>query len=103
VRNAIILCSLLLSAVLGAAAILSHRWALQSVIFYIGCVWTLAHMVASGVYRRSYWQAHNVTMSQIYTDAKQGRQTLPRPGAMERVTSVGSAILMLLFFSLYFI
>ena len=46
-------------------------------------------MVASGVYRRSYWKARNVPLSQIYHDAKQGRETLPRGDGIERVTGVG--------------
>ena len=72
-------------------------------IFHVACAWVVANMVASGVYRRSYWKARNVPLSQIYHDAKQGRETLPRGDGIERVTGVGSTILTLIFFALYFI
>jgi hypothetical protein len=104
-RNITILSCLLLSAVLGGAAILSHRWALQSVIFYLFCVWMLADLVVSGVFRRSYWKARNVPISQLYHDAKQRREiNLPRQGGViGRVTRVGGTIFMLIFIALYFI
>jgi hypothetical protein len=104
-RNITILSCLLLSAVLGGAAILSHRWVLQSVIFYVLCVWTLADLVVSGVFRRSYWTTRNVPISQLHHDAKQGKEiNLPRQGGViGRVTRVGSAIFMLIFIALYFI
>jgi hypothetical protein len=102
-RNAIIVSCLLLSAVLGTAAILSHRWALQSVIFCIGCVWLLANVVASGMYRKRFWKARDISLSQLYRDAKRGGDNLPALSGVELVTGVGSTILMLVFFALYFI
>jgi hypothetical protein len=103
-RNMTILCCLLLSVLLGTAAILSRRWALQGVIFSMGCVWTFADMVMSGAFRKSYWKARNVSVSQLYRDAKQGRITLPRQGlAIERVARIGSMIFMVTFFAMYFV
>ena len=102
-RNVIIVFCLLFSAVLGAAAILSHRWALQSVIFYIGCVWLLANIVASGMYRKSYWKTRDIPLSRLYHDAKRARERLPPLSGLELVTGAGSTILMLVFFALYFI
>jgi hypothetical protein len=104
-RNITILACLVLSAVLGAAAILLHRWALQTVIFYVFCVWMLADLVVSGVFSQRYWKARNVPISQLYHDAKEGREleSPRRRVAIGRVTRVGSMILMLIFIALYFI
>jgi hypothetical protein len=103
-RNITITSCLILSAVLGGAAILSHLWALQSVVFSVFCVWTLVDLVVSGVFRRSYWKARNVSISQMYNDAKKGRgMPLLQGHVIGRVTRVGSTILMLIFFALYFI
>jgi hypothetical protein len=102
--RATIILSCLIATTLGTAAIFSHRWALQGVVFWVGCVWTLADVMASGMYRRSYWKAHDIPISQIYHDIKQGRESgLPRRGTIERVTRVGSITLIIIFIALYFV
>jgi hypothetical protein len=100
-RNVTILSCLVLSAVLGVAAILSHRLALQSVVFFVAGVWTLADMVLSGVFSRSYWKARNVPLSQfLYRQARELPQM--QGGAIQRVARVGSITFMMTFFALYF-
>ena len=74
-------------------------------IFYIFCVWMLADLVVSGVFQRSYWKRRDVPLSQLYREAKGGKEIDPpgRGGAIGRVTRVGSGILMLLSIAAYFV
>ena len=99
-RNIIIVTCLVASAVLGVAAILSHRWALQSVIFYVFSVWLIADLVLSGVFSRSYWKDRDRPLSQMYREGSWPKQG---GGAIGRVTRVGSTVFMLIFLALYFV
>jgi hypothetical protein len=99
-RNITIVTCLVATAVIGVAAILSHRWALQSVIFYVFAVWLLADLVVSGVFSRNYWKTRNRPLAEMYREGTWPRQG---GGAIGRVTRIGSAVFMLIFLALYFI
>jgi len=99
-RNISIVTCLVASAVIGVAAILSHRWALQSVIFYVFTVWLLADQMVSGVFSRNYWKARNRPLSEMYREGTWPKQG---GGTIGRVTRIGSVVFMLIFIALYFV
>ena len=99
--KAFVTTSCLLAAVLGAFAIFTHSDQLQSIVFLVASVWFLSNILVSGAYRREYWKAHDVTISQFLDMVRIGQW--PQKSALDRVTGLGAGVLMLASMGLYFI
>jgi hypothetical protein len=90
-----------LSAIFGEAAIYMKMAPLQSTVFAVACIWFLSNILVSKAYRRSYWKDHNLTFSQFIDRVRGGGW--PEKTALEKVTALGSFILMGASAALYFV
>jgi hypothetical protein len=90
-----------ISALLGATAIfLPTGQPLGNIVSCVAWVWILGNAIVSRAYTAEYWRGLSRTVPEIFRDAKEG--ALPRPSALQRVTSLGSLILVIAFMWLQF-
>jgi hypothetical protein len=88
----------LISVVMGAAAIHLHSEQLTTIVWLVSCVWLIANIAVSRAYTREYWKSLDKPISQFLREARAGR--LPKSSGLERVTGLGSTILIVVLIGL---
>jgi hypothetical protein len=91
----------LIAVALGATAILLHSRPLDTIVFYVACVWLFANILISRAYTREYWKSLDKPISHILRETRSG--TFPKTSALEQVTGFGGVVLMIVVMCLYFV